>query len=160
MRTLSLVLCLSAALTFWACGAKVPPVQPLPAASPVIEADVKAFSVHGLRLVNLIIDIADEASRIEVTFRDAGVVPAAAQTRIDAGFRAFTAKMRPVVTAIETGAIKSWPELKAKLDPVLVDLQSIIDAVKGAGPNVWTRVGRGLQTALALVLTVTAPPAL
>lgn len=157
MKTIPCLVLLFVSLAVAGCGAKVPPVQPLPAATAVVEQDVRAFAVHALQIMDLAATVANDASRIEIDFRDRGLVPAGVQSRIDTGFRAFTAKMRVAKDAITSGAVRTWPDIKAQLDPVLADLQSIIDATKAAGPSVWQRVGKGLVTALQLLLAATAP---
>ncbi len=138
--------------TLAGCGAKLPPIQPLPAAVEVVDEDVKAFAARGAEILELSSAVALDASNVYVRLRDAGAVPQPLQDHISAGFRKYTASVRRAQDEIERGAIDSWPKLKGVIDPVAVDLQQLIDDVRGAGPSVWSRIGRGLMTALSLVL--------
>lgn len=136
-----------------ACGAKVPPVSPLPATMAVVDQDIKAFTGHALEIMDLSAKVALDASNIEVSLKSS--VPANVQAQIDRGFLAFTAKMRTAKAGIVNGEVKTWADLKTKVDPVLAELNGLISLVKGVGPNAWQRVGRGLMTALTLLMSVT-----
>lgn len=154
---LALVAALSGSLALAGCGAKVPPIDPLPAATESIGTDVRAFTVHALEITRLAGEVAVDASDIVLQFKNRGAIPVVVEAQIDKAFRAFSAKMRDAIDALERGGVASWAALKAVLDPVLADLQTVIDSVKNAGPNIWQKVGHGLLTALSLLLAATGP---
>jgi len=147
-------------LTLAGCGSKVAQVENLPANLPAAvdaaDQDVKAFAIHALQIIELSGEVADDASDIYLQIKASGLVPVAAQASIDAGFRAFSRQAREGIEEIRKGSINTWAALKAQVDPIVSRLQVVIDAVRGAGPSVWQRVGRGLQTALQLLLSAVA----
>ncbi len=142
------VLAFTIAFGAQSCGAKVPPIQPLPAATESLEQDFNAFAARAVDTVKAANAIALDAAKIYVDeFRSKGAVPPAVATRIDAGFRSYTAKMDELLSDLEKGVVKTWPEFKAKADPILTDLQAIIDVVKNDSDSLWRRIGRGLLMA-------------
>lgn len=127
-----LILALALAVTV-GCGS-LPKIPALPDQVPAV-ADSQVITVAGnlqqlltmsARVVNTVSLIEDEAARN-------GAIPAAADAKFDAAMVAYTRASDAASNGLASGALKTWPELKALVEPVLQRGQVLIDTANSLG---------------------------
>jgi hypothetical protein len=158
-RALGVLMAIGLTIGAGSCTGSVPPVKTVPAAVVVADESLNALAVHSLDIVELATEVLGDASRIELAARQELNFSPSVQAPIDRGFLAVTRGLRALTKDIDDGVIKTWAAFKVRMDPIARDLQTLITDVKGTGPSLWRRIGRGLMTAASLLIaaTVEAP---
>lgn len=130
MRKLLLALALSATVT--GC-ASLPRIAPLP--EQVVEADANVQAVTGnlMQLITMAGRAVNSVSIIEDEAAKAGAVPASADAAFDAAMRAYADASDAAAKGLVSGALKTYPELKAAVEPVLQRGQMLIDMASDIG---------------------------
>jgi hypothetical protein len=150
-RISSLVSALVLALSLSACGAKVPPIPPTPAQVEQADASVKAGAIKALGILESAGAVANRASRIEEQFYKDGVIPADLHKKIQGYFQQAGLAAVIAINTIEAGAVETWAQLKALVDPVLASVNSLVDLVKEAASSVKSSLGPLVESLVDIV---------
>ena len=130
MRRLALVLALVVGLS--AC-ASLPRIQPLPAEIEAVDAHLTAATGNLQQLLTMSARVANAVSLIEDEAAKGGVVPPAADAAFDRAMVAYADASDAASKGLVSGARKTWPELRALVEPVLARGQALIDAAGQLG---------------------------
>ncbi len=128
-RALALVLALFA----FGCAGTLPKITTLPAQVAATDANVKNAAGNLLTIIVKADAVVDTVSKIEDQASTGGVVPANADAIFDTAIRGYVTAANTAVTAIKNGAVNSWPQLKALVDPVLSSAQRLINVAQDIG---------------------------
>jgi hypothetical protein len=141
MKFRYLAVVLSLALFVGACG-KNPPQLPasVPAAIVVTDANINQAVVGSLRVMKAAGEVLETASKMESDSFVSGGVPADVHAKLRAGFQAAAKVSLSAIDKLESGAVKTWPELKAEIDKVLAAINPLAQAVFEAGGGVRDRI--------------------
>lgn len=115
------------ALTLSACAGTMPRIQPLPSEVAVADQHVAAVVGNLQQLLTMTAAVADTVSQIEDDASKAGAIPPAADAVFDKAALAYADASARASRALVTGGGKTWPELKALVQPVLERGQVLID---------------------------------
>lgn len=121
----SLVLVVSIGLG--ACAGTMPRIEPLPAEVAVADQHVSAVVGNLQQLLTMTAAVSDTVSQIEDEASKAGAIPPAADAMFDRAALAYADASSRASRALVTGGVKTWPELKAIVSPVLERGQVLID---------------------------------
>jgi hypothetical protein len=136
----------TAALTLTSCGSKLPPIQPAPVMTQAADQDLHAAAIKAEGILLAAGVLTNHASLIESELYASGVLSATLHREIQRQFGRLATAASVVIRDIDTGATTSWASIKARLDPLLAGVQSLIDLARDltAKPS-----GQTLGTALA-----------
>lgn len=110
-----------------------PRIAPLPAEVAGADANVLAVAGNLQQLLTMTARVVDAVSRIEDEAARNGVVPASADAAFDRAMLAYVEASLVASKGLVGGATKSWAELKALVQPVLVRGQMLIDTAYQIG---------------------------
>lgn len=114
-------------VTLSGCAGTMPRIQPLPAEVAVADRHVSAVVGNLQQLLTMTSAVADTVSQIEDDASKAGAIPPAADAVFDKAAIAYADASSRASKALVTGGVKTWPELKALVQPVLERGQVLID---------------------------------
>lgn len=157
MKKAALVAVILAGSLAMGCGGRLATIPAVPEIVPNVEQDVRAGAIKALGILEASGVVAEKASAVVSEAAASGAVPASAQGPIRAGFRALADTADAAISTIETGAVTDWAELRALIDPVLANVQRLIDTVQTLGPDVKDRVIAFLQAAYDIILQLWQP---
>lgn len=135
-KVLGLVLAVS---LFSVSCASIPRVQPLPEHVEMADAQVLAVTGNLQQLLTLAAKVVDDVSRIEEAAAKSGAIPPSVDAQFDAAMLAYAAASQRASDALVSGGLKTWPELRALVEPVLARGQALIDMASDIGA-IKTRV--------------------
>lgn len=134
------------------CGKSLPAIPSAPVISATADTDVRAGAIKAEGILLAAGTLANHASLIETELSATGVIPAPVHRQIQAEFGRLAASAQTAITSIDTGSTQSWPDLKAKLDPVLGNVQQILDLSRDLSTSTqgskWAQALTDLQAIL------------
>jgi hypothetical protein len=145
---------LCALLLIGGCG-KTPPITSVPAVVAGADQDVKAGAAKALGILISAAKVANQVSLIETEASRTGVVPTAADAAFDKAMVAYTRASDSAAARITEG-VSSWAQLKALVDPVLIEVNNLISTAQSLGA-IRDRLA-GLLAALKDVFTTPFSP--
>lgn len=142
MRRIYASIVLALALSVSACGTHIKPIPPAPLT--VADASVQVYVSRTVGILDSLGDVTADVSRAERQLYAAGSIPLSLHTQLRAGIVAVSNKGLATLDQIEKG-VSSWVQLKAYLDPLIADVNSLIALVQGAGGGVRAKLGQILE---------------
>lgn len=139
MRIFSWLPAIALCLALAGCGKPIAPVTSLPPAVAAAENDAKAGAAKALGVLIAASKVARTLGQIESQAVAEGVVPAAADKTFDSIMVAYANHSDRAAEGIFKG-VQSWDQVKALVDPVLVEVNRLIDFVNSLGA-LKTRAG-------------------
>lgn len=136
MRGLILALSL---VSISGCAGSLPRIQPLPAQVEAADTQVLAVTGNLQQLLTMAARVTDTVSRIEDEAARGGVVPVEADAAFDRAMLAYANASQAASDGLVAGGTKTWPQLKALVEPVLARGQALIDTAQSIGA-IKTRV--------------------
>lgn len=134
------------------CGKTLPAIPSAPVITTTADTDVRAGAIKAEGILLAAGTLANHASLIETDLAASGVIPQTVHRQIQAEFGRLAASAQSAVTSIDNGSAQSWPALKAQLDPILSDVQRIIDLShdlsSSTSSNKWAQALTDLQSIL------------
>lgn len=115
------------------CATAIPRIAALPDQLDTVDANVKNVTAHLLTDILRADEVVDVVSRIEDAASKGGAVPAKADLVFDAAIRSYADLADKAVDGLKSGAVKTWPELKALVDPVLNAGNTLIATAQSIG---------------------------
>ena len=119
--------------------ASMPRVQPLPDRVEMATDHVVAVTGNLQQLLTMAAQVVEHVSRIEDAAARSGAIPQAVDAQFDAAMLAYADVSQRASDALVSGALKTWPELRALVEPVLARGQALIEATADIGA-IRTRV--------------------
>lgn len=113
--------------------ASLPRIQPLPAQVEATDRNVLAVTGNLQQLLTMTARVVDTISRIEDDAARGGVVPVEADAAFDRAMLAYVDASDAASKGLTGGGLKTWPELKALVEPVLARGQALMDAASQLG---------------------------
>lgn len=112
------------------CGATLPKIPNLPTAVELdkVEGGLLAVTGNSLELLTMTADAANTVSKMEDKAAKAGAVPSAADATFDKAMVEYANVSDAARKKLVDGSLKTWPEIRAVLEPVLLKGQAVIDA--------------------------------
>lgn len=138
--------------------ASVPRITPLPVEVATADKDVKAVTGNLLQLLTMAAQVTNTVSKIEDDASKGGIVPAAADADFDRAMVAYANASDKAAAGLTSGATKTWPELRALVQPVLdrgqalIDQASKIGAIKTKAHDFLVQLGNVLSAAAGVFL--------
>lgn len=112
------------------CGSK--PIV-IPSAAPVvagIDAKVHAAAIKGLGISEALGVVAVDVAVIEKKLADTNVIPAAVHQQVRVAFVAMAEAALKFNAEVASGVIVTWADLAARVDPMIANVQKIIDLLQ------------------------------
>ncbi|MEO8484173.1 MAG: hypothetical protein ABI634_18320 [Acidobacteriota bacterium] len=113
--------------------ASIPRIAELPVQVEHADRDVKAVTGNLVQLLTMAAQVTNTVSKIEDEASKGGVIPAAADADFDRAMVAYANASDAAANGLVSGATKTWPELRALVQPVLERGQALIDAASKLG---------------------------
>lgn len=113
--------------------ASVPRIQPLPAEVAQADQHVTAVTGNLLQLLTMSAAVVNSVSKLEDEAARSGLVPAEVDAQFDAAMVAYADASDAAAKGLASGALKTWPQLRAAVEPVLARGQSLIDTAAQIG---------------------------
>lgn len=145
-------------LVLSACAGTMPRIQPLPDEVAVADQHVAAVVGNLQQLLTMTAALADTVSQIEDEASKAGAIPPAADAVFDKAALDYADASARASRALVTGGGKTWPHLKALVQPVLERGQVLIDtawnikALKGKAAGFLRALRDGLMELVGQVI--------
>ncbi len=151
---LIMIAVLMAGLTLAGCAGSLPRIQPLPSQVETADRDIKAVTGNLEQLLTMAARAANTVSKIEDEAARSGVIPTGADASFDQAMLKYVKASTTASNALTSGALTTWPQLKAVVDPVLAQGQALIDtasslgAIKSKIRGFLEQLGNALSTAV------------
>lgn len=129
---LALLVLLVGSVTLAGC-ASLPRIQPLPAEVEHADRDIKAVTGNLLQLLTMSAAVMNTVSKLEDEAARSGLVPTAADAKFDAAMVAYADASDAAVKGLTSGALKTWPQLRSAVEPILARGQTLIDTAAQIG---------------------------
>lgn len=127
-QTIALILCL---FVIGACAKPIPRLAPLPASLSCVQ-DVLPCAAKAAGILRSTAKLANTVSKIEDAASRDKIVPPSADAVFDRLMVAYADKSDAAMKAIVSG-VDTWAKLKALVDPVIVEVQRLIDMAQTLG---------------------------
>jgi hypothetical protein len=140
-KHLSFLLLVLVAATLLGIAAGCGGSTPIPSAPQILvttEKDYRAVEMKTLGILQTIGSLVDQASQLEAAAGPS--LPPDVHARIKAGFVTTANKGLALIQDIDAHALSNWAQLKARLDPILADIEALRQLVTPAGPSKWAAI--------------------
>lgn len=127
------------------CGASLPRIQPLPAHVEAVDANLTAATGNLQQLLTMAARAVDTVSKIEDEAARGGVIPTDVDAAFDKAMVAYANASDAASKGLTSGTLKTWPQLRALIEPVLAQGQQVIDVATNIGA-IKSRVSSFLAT--------------
>ncbi len=97
------------------------------------EAKVKAATGNSIELLTKLAEVVNAVGKIEHEAATVGAIPANIDKQFDRVIVEYGAYSTNAVRVLKTGAVQTWPEMRALLEPVRAKGQMVIDIVNSIG---------------------------
>lgn len=118
------------------------PLPRLPDSVPLVvaatDADLRAATVKSLEIVGDVGNIVNDASKIRVGLQADGIGSDALHASISSRLIALSNYGLKAIEKIRAG-VKTWAELKALIDPLLLEANPLIASIEAAGGSIKAR---------------------
>lgn len=128
-------------------------VPNLPQISASADKDVRASIARAYEDIGATLNVLDKTEAYEAKLNTGGAVPAAVHKAFGTAIIAAVQKLDAINTDIKSGALKTYEAIKARVDPVLADLNNLLQLTKSGGFD-W---GGLLSAGIALLMDITNP---
>lgn len=150
VSTLIVIVAVLLVLPVTGCGNKSLPN--IPAAELKTDADIRAGEMKIYGILQSAGELLNDASALEAQLAASGVVNASAHQRIKAAFDAAAREGLAILTAIDTHALSSWAQVKARVDAYVTQLSALLPLVQPTGhPKLMAVVEVLAQLAVAVL---------
>jgi enoyl-CoA hydratase/carnithine racemase len=102
------------------------------------DKDFRAAEMKSLGILETLGSLLDQASALEQAGSSA--LPPGVHQRIKDGLKATAQKGLDLVNDIDKNALKDWAALKARLDPILTDIEALRNLVVPTGTSKWVTI--------------------
>lgn len=135
MRTVRHLIILAIAAVGIGCGGSLPSLPNLPTSADLATAEGNVLAATGnlQQLLTLAAELTNTVSKIEDTAARAGAVPPVADAAFDRAMLAYAEASSAATAKLQTGSVKTWPELRALVEPVLARGQALIETARQLG---------------------------
>lgn len=138
------------AIALSACHHTLPTIPPAP--TQVVDTNLRAAVAKAGGIVLAGSKVVSKASDIELTAFRQGGIPAAIHKQADVVFREIATEEKKIADDIDKGIFTSWPQLRARVDPFIERIRSLVDMLSQAGPSWKDRLLDGLGYALTIFM--------
>lgn len=141
-------------------GLTIPPATPIVAG---IDAKVHAAAIKGLGISEALGVVAVDVAIIERRLAAENVIPATVHTQAQAAFTNLANAALKFNADVASGVIVSWADLTARVDPLLANVQKLIDLLTafktsiGGGLDQLKKIGIDLLTGLIAPVKLPVP---
>jgi hypothetical protein len=133
------------------CGGSVP-VPNLPVIVAETDQDVRAAQMKVYGILQAAGDVLNQASIVEDALAKQGTIPAAVHAQLRAAFTKTARTALATIAQIDQGHLKTWSALKARIDPIVQDVATLLELVKPSGHPRLTAIVEALGQIVAGLL--------
>lgn len=120
----------------WSAALGCSSIPKIPQLPPVVEAadrHIEAVTGNLVQLLTLTAESVEVLSRIEHEASQRGAVPVQVDAKFDQLILEYAELSEKAVNGLTQGSLKTWPELRTLVEPVLAKGQEILDFAQNIG---------------------------